>query len=72
MLIFLFRIKPEHDLKLPKSLGSEATVSAVNKDIMLDEDTADFTIRCGTKSFRVHKNFLCSRLVQTFQQCWII
>ena len=30
-----------------------------------DEETADFTVRCQTKEFKVHENFLCSRLVQT-------
>lgn len=37
----------------------------VNKAIMVDEDTADFTLRCETREFKVHKSFLCSRLVQT-------
>ena len=50
---------------MPKYLGSEATISAVNKAIMQDEDTADFTVRCNTKEFKVHKSFFCSRLVQT-------
>ena len=49
---------------MPKSLESEATISALNKAIMLDQDTADFTILCKTKEFKVHKNFLCSRLVK--------
>ena len=55
------------ELEVPKSLGSEATITAVNKAIMLDEDTTDFTVRCENKEFKVHKNFLCSRLVQTKQ-----
>ena len=29
--------------------------------IMDDDDTADFTIRCETKSFRVHKAVFCAR-----------
>ena len=29
--------------------------------IMEDGDTADFTIRCETKSFRVHKAVFCAR-----------
>ena len=63
VLIFLFRSKPS--LEVPKSLGSEATVSSVNKAIMLDEDTADFTVQCETREFKVHKSFLCSKFVQT-------
>ena len=49
------------DLEVPKSLGSQATINAVNKAIMLDEDTADFILRCENKEFKVHKTFLCSR-----------
>ena len=59
----LFRSKP--GLELPKSLRSEVTIPALTKAIMLDEETADFTVHCPTKEFKVHKNFLCSRLVQT-------
>ena len=62
-LIFLLRTKTR--LEVPKSLGSEATIPALTKAIMLDEKTADFTVRCDTREFKVHKNFLCSRLVQT-------
>ena len=57
----MFRKKPRLELEVPRSLGSEATISAVNKAIMLDESTADFTVRCETKEFKVHKSFLCSR-----------
>ena len=53
------------ELEVPRSLRSEVTILAATKAIMLDEDTADFTVRCQTKEFKVHKNFLCSRLVQT-------
>ena len=63
-----FLVRNNQILEVPKSLGSEATVPALNKAIMLDVDTADFTVRCQTKSFKVHKNFLCSRLVQTTNQ----
>ena len=62
VLIFLFRSKPS--LEVPKSLGSEVTIPALTKAIMLDEDTADFTVRCEAKEFKVHKSFLCSRLVK--------
>ena len=65
--IFLFRKKPKLELQRPVSLGCEATITAVNKAIMLDEDTADFTVRCETREFKVHKSFLCSRLVHTYQ-----
>ena len=57
----MLRKKPRLELELPRSLGSEATISAVNKAIMLDESTADFTVRCETKEFKVHKSFLCTR-----------
>ena len=63
VLIFFFRSKP--NLEVPKSLGSEVTIPALTKAIMQDEDTADFTVRCDTREFKVHKSFLCSRLVQS-------
>ena len=40
---------------------TQDTLLTVNKTIMEDASTTDFTIRCDTKSFRVHKNFLCAR-----------
>ena len=58
-LLFLFRSKPKLDL--PKSLSSQETIPRVNKAIMADVETADFTMRCPTKTFRVHKTFLCAR-----------
>ena len=64
VLIFFHRSKPGKKRKLPESLRSETSTSALNKAIMLDEATADFTVRCETKSFKVHKSFLCSRLVK--------
>ena len=57
-------LRSKQKLEVPKSLGCEATILAVNKTIMQDEETADFSVRCQTKSFKVHKNFLCSRLVE--------
>ena len=70
MLIFLSRSKPS--LEVPKSLGSDVTIPAKAKAIMLDEETADFTVRCQTREFKVHKAFLCSRLVHTNQTILII
>ena len=70
VLIFLFRSKPS--LEVPKSLRSEVTIPTLTKAIMMDEDTADFTVRCATREFKVHKNFLCSRLVHTNQTILII
>ena len=58
-LLFLFRSKPK--LELPKSLRSEETIPRVNRAIMNDVETADFSMRCANKTFRVHKSFLCSR-----------
>jgi len=43
---------------IPKTLQNKETV---NKEIMKDEETADLTLRCHNKKFRVHRNFLCNR-----------
>ena len=51
------------EVSVPKSLGSQETLPAMAKSIMLDSETADLTLRCDTKTFRVHKSFLCSRSV---------
>ena len=40
--------------------GSQETVPGF-RSLMDDNDTADFTIRCETKEFRVHKNVFCAR-----------
>ena len=37
------------------------TLSSVGKTILEDDATADFSIRCATKEFRVHKTILCAR-----------
>ena len=55
------KIRSKPKLVLPKSLSSLVTVPRVNHAIMKDVETADFTMRCPTKTFRVHKNFLCAR-----------
>ena len=34
---------------------------AMNEVIMEDEATKDYSVRCDTKTFRVHKSFLCAR-----------
>ena len=72
VLIHLRRRQPGKKLRLPESLRSETSTSALNKAIMLDESTADFTVRCETKSFKVHKSFLCSRLVKILSTILII
>ena len=59
-LNIFFRKKPRLELEVPGQ-----AICDVNKAIMVDEDTADFTLRCETREFKVHKSFLCSRLVQT-------
>ena len=51
------------EVSVPKSLGSQETLPAMAKSIMLDSETADLTLRCDTKSFRVHKTFLCYRSI---------
>ena len=53
----LFRIKLQ-----PEPAGSQETFSAFGRAVLEDNSTADFTIRCATKNFRVHKTFLCVRL----------
>lgn len=54
-------IRSKPGLEVPKSLRSDASIPALTKTIMLDEETSDFTVRCETKEFKVHKSFLCSR-----------
>ena len=49
-LLFRTRVMPE--------LSPEETSF---KTILNDDDTTDFTIRCATKEFRVHKAVLCAR-----------
>ena len=48
--LFRTKILPEH-----------RTQDTSFKTILGDDDTADFTIRCPTKEFRVHRNILCAR-----------
>ena len=50
-------------IPIPISLKPEAVISCVNEVIMKDESTADFSLKCDTKTFRVHKSFLCARSV---------
>ena len=54
-------VRSKSKLNLPKSLSSQETLPKVTKAIMADVETADFTMRCPTKTFRVHKTFLCAR-----------
>jgi len=39
----------------------QKAVASFGKTILEDDATADFTIRCATKEFRVHRNILCAR-----------
>ena len=41
--------------------GPLETFSSFGQTILNDDATADFTIRCETKAFRVHKAVLCAR-----------
>ena len=41
--------------------SSQETISTLGKTILEDDATTDFTIRCDTKNFRVHKAVLCAR-----------
>ena len=40
---------------------SQETFASFGKNVMMDDSTADFIIRCKTREFKVHKNFLCAR-----------
>ena len=60
-MLYLFLFRSKSKLNLPKSLSSQETIPKVNKAIMADVETADFTMRCPTMTFRVHKTFLCAR-----------
>ena len=44
-----------------KLILEPGTFSSYGKTIMEDDETADFTIRCPTKEFRVHRAVLCAR-----------
>ena len=53
----MFRIK-----SVPESSSCcQEAVASFGKTILEDDATADFTIRCPTKEFRVHRNILCTR-----------
>ena len=59
-LILLLKIVFRTKLKSEPS-SQENFFSTLGKTILEDDETADFTIRCDTKSFRVHKTILCAR-----------
>ena len=63
-------------LEVPRSLGSETTLSSLTKAIMKDVSTADLTILADSGSkLKVHKSFICARFVNkyiSFYQAWII
>ena len=44
-----------------KIMSEPSTQETSFKSILDDDATADFTIRCATKEFRVHRNILCAR-----------
>ena len=41
--------------------STQETFATFGKMILEDDATTDFTIRCPTKEFRVHRNVLCAR-----------
>jgi len=53
-------VKDKPAPEVPVSLSPDYAVTSINRPIMMDEDTADFSLRCQTKTFRVHRNFLCN------------
>ena len=46
---------------MPDPSSQETFFSTMGNTILHDDSTADFTIRCKTKVFRVHRNILCAR-----------
>ena len=46
---------------MPDPSSQETFFSTMGNTILDDDSTADFTIRCKTKVFRVHRNILCAR-----------
>ena len=47
--------------KLVSEPSCQETFSGFGKALLEDDATADFTIRCPTKEFKVHRNILCNR-----------
>ena len=41
--------------------STQETFADFGKSLLGDDATTDFTIRCPTKEFRVHRNILCAR-----------
>jgi len=56
-------IKKDTAPEVPLFMRQEDMVTSVNKVIMDDDSTADLTLRCDTKAFKVHRNFFCVRLL---------
>jgi len=54
-------IKDEPPVPSPVTLRGEESFSRFGRTIMEDVSTADFTIKCDTKTFEVHRNVLCAR-----------
>ena len=47
--------------KIMSEPSTQETFASFEKTILGDDATTDFTIRCPTKEFRVHRNILCAR-----------
>jgi len=61
-LTLTLHIKDEPPVQSPVTLrGSESFSESFGRTIMEDVSTADFTIKCDTKTFEVHRNVLCAR-----------
>ena len=58
----MFTIR-RRELEIPESLRVRESLSRIVRTIMKDDSTADLTIKCGSKTFWAHKNFMCGRLV---------
>ena len=58
---FILFLKLVFRSKMLSEPSRQEIFSTMGKSLLDDEATADFTIRCPTKEFRVHKAILCVR-----------
>ena len=53
------KLEPTLNEKDAPELSKQLSREEVTKNIMMDAETADFSIRCMAKTSRVHKSVLC-------------
>ena len=51
----------EEEPEAPVLVTLSPDLTSFIQRIMEDKETADFSLRCPTKTFRVHRTFLCTR-----------